>query len=344
MGFLFSRQTYDPNRDIPDLNGKVVIVTGANAGIGAKTVEQLARHGAKVYLACRSEEKAAAAIADIERTSPALKGQERLVWLPLDLSSVHSAKKAAEEFLSKEDRLDILIAIWRAYDHGVSPVNNAARLIEDYVIGKEGVELNVAVNQFGHFVFTQTLLPLLKETAKRQDADVRIIAVSSSAYLHPGTTKFGSLEDLNDPQAPPGKENTMQNKMLRYGTSKLMNVLFAAEIQRRLDAENASITVISLHPGAVSTESANAADLPWYVKIYIATLAMTPLQGAMTSLFAATSSQVAAEREKYKGKYLEPYGKIAGPATAASKDPLIAKTLWDTTERITAELLKKSSA
>ncbi|TFY66020.1 hypothetical protein EVG20_g5058, partial [Dentipellis fragilis] len=285
--------------------------------------------GAKVYLACRSEAKATAAIADVEKTSPALKGQQRLIWLPLDLSSVHDAKKAAEEFLSKEHRLDILI-------------NNAARLVDNYVIGKEGVELNVAVNQFGHFVFTQTLLPLLKETAKRRDADVRIVVVSSDAYLNPGTTKFGSLEELNDPQGPPGKENTTQTKMRRYGTSKLMNVLFAAELQRRLDAEKAPITVISLHPGAVATEAAYAADLPWYLKLYVVTLAMTPLQGAMTSLFAATSAQVAAEREKYKGKYLVPYGKIAGPATAASKDPLVAKTLWETTERITSELLKTS--
>ncbi|TFY63085.1 hypothetical protein EVG20_g6466 [Dentipellis fragilis] len=215
MGFLFSKQTYDPNHDIPDLTGKIIIVTGANAGIGLKTVEQLARHGAKVYLACRSEAKATAAIADVEKTSPALKGQQRLIWLPLDLSSVHDAKKAAEEFLSKEHRLDILI-------------NNAARLVDNYVIGKEGVELNVAVNQFGHFVFTQTLLPLLKETAKRRDADVRIVVVSSDAYLNPGTTKFGSLEELNDPQGPPGKENTTQTKMRRYGTSKLMRQFHSA--------------------------------------------------------------------------------------------------------------------
>ncbi|KAA1474635.1 NAD-P-binding protein [Dentipellis sp. KUC8613] len=330
MGFLFSKQTYDPDRDIPDLTGKVVIVTGANAGIGVKTVEQLARHGAKVYLACRSEARALAAIGDIERTSPALKGQQRLIWLPLDLSSMHSAKKAAEEFISKEIRLDILI-------------NNAARLLEDYVIGKEGFELNVAVNQLGPFVFNQTLLPLLKETAKRRDADVRVIFVSSVAYLHPGLTKFGSMQELNDPQGPPGKENSQQSKMLRYGTSKLMNVLFAAELQRRLDAEKVPITAISLHPGAVGTETAWTADMAWYLKLYVFVLGMTPLQGAMTSLFAATSAQVAAEREKFKGKFLMPYGKIAGPATAISKDPLVAKTLWDTTEKITTELLKKSS-
>ncbi|KAA1471872.1 NAD-P-binding protein [Dentipellis sp. KUC8613] len=337
MGFLFSKQTYNPDRDIPDLTGKVVIVTGANAGIGVKTVEQLALHGAKVYLACRSEAKAKAAIVGIEKTSPSSKRQQRLVWLPLDLSSVHSAKKAAEEFLAREDRLDILSKSATVKQSMVREayypvVNNAARMVADYTIGKDGVELNVAVNQFGHFVFTQTLLPLLKETAKRRDADVRIVAidvkVSSSSYLQPGTTKFGSLEDLNDPQGPPGKENTTESKLRRYGTSKLMNVLFAAELQRRLDAE----------------ESAYAADLPWYVKLYVATLAMTPLQGAMTSLFAATSAQVAAERDKYKGKYLVPYGQIAGPATSASKDPLIAKTLWETTERITAELLGNSSS
>ncbi|TFY66029.1 hypothetical protein EVG20_g5060 [Dentipellis fragilis] len=339
MGFLFSKQVYDPTHDIPDLTGKVVIITGSNwlttvawlihcsAGIGIRTAEQLALHGAKVYLACRSEAKATAAIAELEKTTPSLKDQNRLVYLPLDLSSVHSAKEAAEDFLSREDRLDVLI-------------NNAARGIEEYQLSKDGIELTIAVNHFGHFVFTQTLLPLLKETAKRRDADVRIVVVSSRAHLGPGTTKFGSLEEMNDPQGPPAKINSISTKMSRYGTSKLMNVLFASELQRRLDAENAAITVISLHPGAVATETAHAADLPWYAKIYIATLAIAPLQGAFTSLFAATSARVAAEREKYKGKYLVPYGEIAGPATAAAKDPVLAKTLWDTTEKITAGLLK----
>ncbi|TFY66520.1 hypothetical protein EVG20_g4574 [Dentipellis fragilis] len=330
MGFLFSKQAYDPNRDIPDLIGKVVIVTGSNTGIGFRTAEQLALHGAKVYLACRSKAKATAAIAELEKTSPSLKDQNRLVWLPLDLSSMHSAKKAAEEVLAKEDRLDILI-------------NNAARGVEKYELSKNGVELNVAINHFGHFVFTQTLLPLLKETAKRRDADVRIVIVSSNSYTTPGTTKFGSLEDMNDPQGTPGNENAMSARLRRYGTSKLMNVLFATELQRRLDTENAAITVISVHPGSVATETVLTTDLPWYITLFVTLFGVTPLQGAMTSLFAATSAQVAAEREKYKGKYLVPYGKIAGPATAASKDPALAKTLWETTERITTGLLGSAS-
>ncbi|TFY79516.1 hypothetical protein EWM64_g4499 [Hericium alpestre] len=164
MGFLFSKPSYDPKRDIPDLTGKVVIVTGANAGIGAQTVEQLAQHGAKVYLACRTESKARAAIADIEKANPALKGQDRLVWLPLDLSSLHSAKAAAEEFLTKEKRLNLLI-------------NNAGRLTAEYVLTSEGIEESVAVNHLGHLVFTTTLLPLMKETAKEKGSDVRIVNV-----------------------------------------------------------------------------------------------------------------------------------------------------------------------
>ncbi|TFY76492.1 hypothetical protein EWM64_g7520 [Hericium alpestre] len=166
MGFLFSKPSYDPRRDIPDLTGKVILVTGANAGIGLQTSEQLAIHGAKVYLACRTESKAKAAIAGIEDRTPSLKGQGRLMWLPLDLSSMRSSKKAAEEFLSKEKRLDILI-------------NNAGRLADDYVLSPEGVELSVAVNHLGHFVLTTALLPLLKETARRPDADVRIIVVNT---------------------------------------------------------------------------------------------------------------------------------------------------------------------
>ncbi|KAA1470089.1 NAD-P-binding protein [Dentipellis sp. KUC8613] len=329
MGFLFSRPSYDPNRDIPDLTGKIAIVTGANAGIGLRTSEQLALHGAKVYLACRTGSKAQAAIRNIENATPSLKGQDRVVWLPLDLSSVVGSKKAAEEFLAKEKRLDILI-------------NNAGRLAENYELSKEGLELSVAVNHFGHFIFTKTLLPLIEETAKRGDSDVRIINLSSSTHTEPGNTKFGSLEELNDPQGEPGKENVWGSKFKRYGKSKLMNMLFTTELQRRIDAKNVPITVLAVHPGGVATEGASELDLPWYFKIFLKLFAMDPLQGAFTSLFAATSAQVAAEREKYKGKYLVPYGKIAGPATAAAKDAALAKTLWETSENVSNDILVKA--
>ncbi|KAI0066555.1 NAD-P-binding protein [Artomyces pyxidatus] len=330
MGFLFSKPSYQPARDIPDLTGKVVIVTGANAGIGYHTVDQLARRGAKVYLACRTESKAREAISAIERATPSLKGQERLIWLPLDLSSLHSAQKAADEFLAKEKRLDIL-------------VNNAGRMTESYVLTKDGIEQSVSVNHVGHFVFTTALLPLLKETAKQPGADVRIIIVSSELYHLVGRqTVFGSLEDFNDRQALPGKENDTLAKLRRYGTTKLMNILFTRELQRRLDEDGAPISVIALHPGIVATEGAHTVST-WWMRIGQSMVSLTPLEGAFTTLFAATSAQVAAERGKFKGQYLMPYGKLQ-PLKGKARDAKLAQTLWATTEKVVEDVLGRPAA
>ncbi|KAA1474629.1 NAD-P-binding protein [Dentipellis sp. KUC8613] len=327
IGYIFARCDYDPARDIPDLTGKVAIVTGANSGIGLCTSEQLALHGAKVHMACRSEKRARAAIAGIEDRTPPLKGRNKLVWLPLDLSSVASSKAAAQAFLERENRLDIL-------------VNNAGRMASDYVLSSEGLELSVAVNHLGHFVFTNTLLPLMKETSKSKDSDVRIINVSSSAYMRPGNTNFNSMKELNDPQSGPEKENAWGTSFKRYGKSKLMNHLFTAELQRRINAdlEDTPIIVLTVHPGGVDSEGARQLAFPLYIKLFMKAFAMTPLQGAFTSLFAATSPQIAAERKKYEGRYIVPYGKIA-TGTQAARDPSLARTLWETSERVSGDIL-----
>ncbi|KAI0060008.1 NAD-P-binding protein [Artomyces pyxidatus] len=300
MGLFHSKPSYDPARDIPDLTGKVVVVTGSNAGIGYHTADQLARRGGKVYLACRTESKAREAIASIERASPSLKGEDRLVWLPLDLSSIRSTKAAAEEVITKEKRLDIL-------------ANNAGRLTDRYELNADGVELSVAVNHIGPYVFTTTLLPLLKRTAEEPGPDVRIVNVSSSTYNRVGQqTKFGSLEDFNESQSKPGNENTYRSKFKRYGKTKIMNIL-TRELQRRLDEEGVPITVIALHPGGVAIDGAHEKS-PWY--------------------FAATSAEVAAARDKYKGQFLVPYGQLHTLQTNEAQDPVLAQTLWKATEKV----------
>ncbi|KAI0062555.1 NAD-P-binding protein [Artomyces pyxidatus] len=281
---------YDHARDIPDLSSKVVIVTGANAGIGYHTASELGKHGAKVYLACRTESKARSAIARIESDAPSLKGLEHLVWLPLDLSSIRSAKEAAEAFLGSAKRLDILI-------------NNAGRLVDTYVLTEEGIELSVAVNHVGHFVFTTALLPLLKETARLPGADIRVVYVSSESY------HMANLE----------KEMALFCKMARYGTTKLMNILFT----------------LALHPGNVTTDTVGRADL-------------TPLlpystQGSFMSLFAATSAQIVTQRETFKGQFLMPFGTIQPLKTKEARDPALAQTLWKTTETVVQDVLARQS-
>ncbi|EIM89871.1 NAD-P-binding protein [Stereum hirsutum FP-91666 SS1] len=326
MGFLFSKPKYDPSRDIPDLTGKVALVTGANTGVGFETALQLAKRGAKVYLGCRSETRAKDAIARMRKTSPELDAEDKIVWLPLDLSVMRLAKKAGEELLSKETRLDIL-------------VNNAAWAMKDYELSEDGIEKAVAVNYLGHFVLAETVLPLMKSTAQLPGADVRIVSVASIVYDQAGSKDFSSLEALNSIQGKPGKEDGWFSKLWRYATSKFQIVLWVGELQRRLDAEGTHITVIALHPGAVNTDGL-ANGLPSWALRLVHPFSATPLQGAFTSLFAATSEEVAAAREKYKGAFLVPYGKLL-KLTKEATDPVLAKTLWETSEGVVRDALQR---
>ncbi|ETW77590.1 hypothetical protein HETIRDRAFT_239899, partial [Heterobasidion irregulare TC 32-1] len=286
---------------IPDLHGKVAVVTGANSGIGYQTTAQLALHGAKVYLACRTESKALAAIARIEKENPILKGTENLIWTPLDLSSISSAKAAAEEILAKEQRLDLL-------------VNNAGFLPAEYSVTEDGMERTVSA------------------TANTPGADVRVVIISSVSYKSAGEVNFDTLECFNDKRSIGG---TWFARFAQYGQSKLMNILFAMELQRRFDNEGVPIIVSSLHPGGVDTEGAEA-NAPYVIKILIRLLAMSPLEGAYTSLFAATSAEVVAQPHKYKGKYLERC-QVVTPTTKDASDPVLARKLWEATEKVVAE-------
>jgi len=268
MGNIVSRK-FDPLTDLVDLKGRVAIVTGANTGIGLATVRHLARAGAKVYLAARDESRATGAMAQLERDDLG-PGNGEVVWLKLDLSTVKEAKQAAEEFLKLETRLDIL-------------VNNAAVLQAPHVIGPDGAATMVVVNYLSPFIFTQTLIPLLQETAKEPNSDVRIVNVSSITHkMIPASVKFDDVSDFNV---------TFQGRLLpglhRYGYSKLMLVLWTKTLQRQLNQDlSAPITAIAVHPGGVDTYSHKWAFprfLGWLVGLVIAQTDV----GAYNSAFAA---------------------------------------------------------
>ncbi|KAF3360644.1 Histone H2A [Verticillium dahliae VDG1] len=158
--------SFNPDKDIPDLSGRVILVTGGNIGIGKETVLQLSKHKpARIYLAARTESKAQAAIDEIRKTVP---NAAPISFLSLDLTSFDSIKKAAAEFLSKEDRLDILI-------------NNAGIMATPNGTTKEGYEIQFGTNHVGHALLTNLLLPTLKRTAAATSPprDVRIVNISS---------------------------------------------------------------------------------------------------------------------------------------------------------------------
>ncbi|KAI9059034.1 NAD-P-binding protein, partial [Trametes sanguinea] len=318
MGALLSRR-FDPEKDIPGLTGKVVIVTGGNAGIGFATIQLLARHGAKVYMAARNEQKAKAAIERL-RAQGIGPGNGEVLWLHLDLSDPRNVKNAAEEFMKREARLDVLI-------------NNAAMLLVPYTKSRDDLQDIVMVNYIGTCVFTRSLLPILKKTAQEPDSDVRVVCLNSARHYHcPGDVRFRNLDDLNR-----DFENTSFPQLLRYSYTKIMQLLFIRELQRRLDEQGIPILLIAVDPGEVNTEGVQAyanSVGPILAPLYrtIANLAfVTPTKGAHGPVFAAASPVPRAQRDAYRGAYLKPPGRLARSNPVAEREDL-RRELWETTD------------
>ncbi|KAL1939678.1 hypothetical protein VTO73DRAFT_9711 [Trametes versicolor] len=318
MGAFFSRG-FNPERDIPDLTGKVVLVTGGNSGIGYAIIRHLARHGAKVYMAARNEQRAKAAIEhlQVEGLGP---GNGEVLWHKLDLSDPRNVKQAAEEFMKREERLDVLI-------------NNAAMLLVPYVKSHDGIQDIVMVNYIGPCAFTRALLPLLKTTAQEPNSDVRVVYLNSARHYHCSTdVRFRNLDDLNR-----DFEDTSFPQLLRYSYTKIMQLLFVRELQRRLDDEGVPILLIAVDPGEVNTEGVQAYASsvgPLLAPLYklIADLTFTtPAKGAYGPVFAAASPVPRAAPNAYRGAYLKPPGVLVKANPLADRVGL-RQELWETTD------------
>ncbi|KAJ7584977.1 NAD(P)-binding protein [Mycena floridula] len=330
MVAFLSRQ-FNATTDLPDLSGKVFVVTGGNRGIGYSTVKHLYFHNAKVYLAARDKERALQAIDKLKKEREAFKLRKpkmdctkgELIWLPLDLKDPRLAKKSAEELLSKESgeggRLDVI-------------VNNATVALVDYDISQDGVVSTMMTNHVSVFIFTLMLLPLLAKTSQAADSDVRIVTVSSHGHqmyqMKKPDIRFRNLDDFNREY----KDKRMA-KMNRYGLSKLANVLFSSTLQDRLAADPSNICI---HPGMVDTFS-DRLPLQPLSKLLFKLFVRQPDEGAYTSCFAAAAKEVRDQPEKYKGKYLGPVAKLETPGlNARNKD--LGKELWETTETLLRNL------
>ncbi len=289
--------------DIPDQTGKTAIVTGANTGIGLEIARALSRKGARVLLACRDADKANEAIEDIKS------GPERadLDYLHLDLANVASVRDAAEE-TQKEKRIDML-------------VNNAGVMMPPLGRATGDVELQFAVNHLGHFAFTALLLDKLAA-----DGGGRVVTQSSIAHK-------GARIDFDNLDARHGYSRTRF-----YGQSKLANLLFAMELDRRLRAADKPVTSIACHPGIAQTELTRHMGIFGSVFGSVVGLALnTSEQGAFPALQAATDP--GAEGGDYYGPYgfREMSGKASGPAyaTKTARDPLLAARLWKRSVELT---------
>ncbi|KAG8858725.1 hypothetical protein FRB96_004862 [Tulasnella sp. 330] len=320
---------FNPEHDIPDLTGKVAIVTGGNSGIGFHTVQELARKGCKVYMGARSETLARGALDRLYKEGGIKPGLVK--YLKLDLATPKSVKDASENFLRHGDgRLDIL-------------VNNAGVLQEHYKTVSEGgitMSHSMAANHLGHFVLVQQLLPIMTETVA-QTRDVRIVTVASE--MHWITPFFVNLRTVAGWNY---HWDTLPARVQRYGLSKLANILFSAELQCRLRKNPATrqIVTIAVHPGEVSSEGGLRVieqNFPWLSWLWIwliSMFALSPLHGSYTSLFAATSIKIRSRPDKYGGKYLYPYDRVGRPSWRG-RDRKLGEDLWKASEEVAAKCL-----
>ena len=289
--------------EIPLQTGKTAIVTGSNTGIGFAIAETLAAKGARVLLACRDGDKAAEAIRQIEG------GKEQggeVEYLHLDLSNIASVREAAET-ASKEKRIDLLI-------------NNAGVMMPPFSTATAGCELQFAVNHLGHFAFTSLLLDKLAE----QDG-ARIVMQSSLAHRR-GDIDFDNLDGSKG-----------YDKSEFYSQSKLANLLFANELDRRLRAKNSDTIALACHPGVAATELMRHIKGEKIFSSIVGTVLNDPEQGALPALQAATDPE--AQGGDYYGPYglMEVRGNASGRAVTSKKarDEELARRLWDKSIELT---------
>ena len=242
--------------DIPSQSGRLAIITGVNSGIGLETARELARQGAKVVLACRSEARATPAIQDILAELP----QARLEFMRLDLADLDQVREFAAAVHERFDHLDLLI-------------NNAGVMTPPASKTTQGYELQFGVNHLGHFALTGQLLDLLMATQ-----GARVVNVSSLAHRQAKMT----FDDLDF-------EARGYQPVAAYGQSKLANLLFTFELARRLEQGETTMIVTAAHPGWTQTNlQKNARWLRWFNPL----MEMQPLSGALPTLRAATAPDV----------------------------------------------------
>lgn len=289
-----SRSTADEVLQGYNFSGKNVIITGANSGIGFESAKALTKVGAHVVLACRSEEKANAAIAKIKAEVP----NASLEFIALDLASFPSIEKFVESLRINEIHLF---------------VQNAGIITDKYQITPQGHEMTAGVNHFGHFYLTKLLMPLLIK------GKARIVVLSSESHRQ--------TLSLNLKKWPQNKRDFGFNSS--YAKSKLANILFAKELQRKFG--NQGISVASCHPGnMVTTNFGEGTTLTKVLFKLISPFTKTPAQGASTPMYCASqpSSVIA-------GKYFS--GNEKNTPSRLARNKKLAEELWEYSENEVAK-------
>ena len=294
---------------IPGLNGKTVVITGANSGLGFQTALSLAKKNATIIMACRNKEKAEKSMENILQLAPSAK----LKFVALDLANLSSIRQFANVVLSDYAQLDLLI-------------NNAGIGGISYGVTSDGFEKNFGTNHLGHFVLTGLLFELLKQTDKS-----RVVTVSSE-FNRLGKSNF---EDLN-------YKKNKYSKWEAYGRSKLANALFGFELDRRVKMAGYGVKSVVVHPGYSNTNLQQRgpeldgkpfeAKLLWFTNTVIA---QSEQMGALPTLYAATGLDLNG------GEYIGPRvlrwrGRpVKQKARGVAYNLDLARELWQLSEQLT---------
>ncbi|MEU6827145.1 SDR family NAD(P)-dependent oxidoreductase [Nocardia beijingensis] len=291
-------------QDIPDQKGRLAVVTGANSGLGFETARALAAHGATVVLAVRDVDKGKHAA---DRIADAVPGADTTVQ-QLDLTSLASVRTAAEQLKSAHAAIDLLI-------------NNAGVMYPPRQTTSDGFELQFGTNHLGHFALTGLLLDRMLPVPGS-----RVVTVSSVGH------RIQARIDFDDLQA-----ERSYNRVAAYGRSKLANLMFTYELQRRLSGHGKTIAVAA-HPGAANTDLMR--NMPNALRALVPVIApivtQTPAMGALPILRAATDPGVLGGQYYGPGGFLETrgYPKIV-ESSSQSHDTAIQQHLWKVSEELT---------
>lgn len=293
-------------KNVPNLSGKVFIVTGANSGIGFEAAKEFARKGATTILACRNLDKAKKALAQIHKKIP----DAPVEIMQLDLANLDSVNKFVDEFKEKHDRLDSL-------------VNNAGIMMVPYQKTVDGFESQVGTNHLGHFALTGLLHDLLARTE-----GARVVNISSGGH------RSGEM-DFDNFLFDEGKD---YSRMKAYGRSKLANLLFTYELDKRFKREKIDAMAVAAHPGMSNTNLANHL-MGWFVpilKILSSIIMQSAAKGALPTIRAAVDPDVKGSEYYGPRGFHEEWGypeKVE--SNEASHNEEDAKRLWELSEKLT---------
>jgi NAD(P)-dependent dehydrogenase (short-subunit alcohol dehydrogenase family) len=319
---------FQPDRDIPSLAGKVIVITGGTSGLGAESVLSLAKHSpARIYFTGRNDAAAQAVIERVrhaldksagseseQQCAPKIKSTSTssvpdLVFLPCDLADLSSVNTLATRILGSEAQIDILMC-----NAGICAVSPGQT--------RDGYEIQFGTNHLGHALLTLKLLPLLQK-AVSEKGDARIVSLTSFGYNAASGISFDALKTKS------GRDWTGMGRWIRYGESKLANILYAKELARRYPG----ITSVTVHPGVSAT--ALVENMGFLDRLTTKALGiveggvLSPEQGSLNQLWAATASKDII----MNGALFDPVGVKVKRLSKAAKDERLAQILWEWTDK-----------